>query len=412
MLGIFKAPTLSSSDYFERARFQLTWNINLTLVISLSILSIISIWTQTSYVIIYGISLILILWATIYLKIKKKYKVVSIVLSVVMYSLVLFSLFSRNGFIHYLENFWLLIIVLYIYFIRGRVFGFVFLIGNVVTGCFFFIFRLKDNVDQIENLGLVRTVNMSFEFAICILIIGHIISQFVITREYAELKIKKANEELSNEKLIVEAQSKEKTALLQEIHHRVKNNLQVVTSLLRMQSDKMHSVEAKESFQDAINRVLTMALIHQKIYQSDNLSKINLSEYLESLSADILRVNDTNSGIECELDIKIDQIGVKTIVPIALIITELITNSVKHAFIGIENPSVRIRINNEVDQIHLHYNDNGNWTDTSDESFGMLLIETFTEQLDGTFTREMKSSGTYYDFYLTAMNEIEINEMN
>lgn len=135
-------------------------------------------------------------------------------------------------------------------------------------------------------------------------------------------------------------------------------------------------------------------------------------DYLESLSADILRTNDTKSKIRCELNIEIDQIGVKTVVPIALIITELITNSVKHAFANVQEPLVKIYMINEADEIHLRYSDNGTWSDTSDESFGMLLIETFTEQLDGTCSRSTMSSGTSYDFCFKTQSEVEINEMN
>ena len=412
MLGIFKAPTLDGGDYFERSRYRLTWNINITLLFALLLLTVLSYWTKSSYTLFYETSLIIIAAATAYLKIKREYKLVSIALSAVMYSVVLFSMFSVNGYVHYLENFWLLIIVLYIYFIRGRVLGAIFLIGNILAGSFFFIQRIKENSAKISELYFGRTLSMSIEFTICMLIIGYIIHQFVFTREYAEAKMKKANESLNDEKLIVDAQNKEKTVLLQEIHHRVKNNLQVVTSLLRMQSEKMQSKEAKQGFQDATNRVLTMALIHQKMYQSDNLSKLDLSDYLESLSADILRTNDTKSEIRCELNIEIDQIGVKTVVPIALIITELITNSVKHAFANVQEPLVKIYMINEADEIHLRYSDNGTWSDTSDESFGMLLIETFTEQLDGTCSRSTMSSGTSYDFCFKTQSEVEINEMN
>ncbi|MDG1428099.1 MAG: sensor histidine kinase [Crocinitomicaceae bacterium] len=145
------------------------------------------------------------------------------------------------------------------------------------------------------------------------------------------------------------------------------------------------------------------------IFKAPNLDG---GDYLESLSADILRTNDTKSKIRCELNIEIDQIGVKTVVRIALIITELITNSVKHAFANVQEPLVKIYMINEVDEIHLRYSDNGTWSDTSDESFGMLLIETFTEQLDGTYSRSTMSSGTYYDFCFKMQSEVEINEMN
>src|SRR5690606_8061868 len=111
---------------------------------------------------------------------------------------------------------------------------------------------------------------MTIEFFISMFLIGFVMYQFGLINKYALKNTSEAFEELKSEKQIVEFQNKEKTVLLQEIHHRVKNNLQVIVSLLRIQSRELKSEEAKVGFQDAITRILTMSLIHQKLYEKES----------------------------------------------------------------------------------------------------------------------------------------------
>ena len=174
-----------------------------------------------------------------------------------------------------------------------------------------------------------------------------------------------------------------------------------------MQSDKLVSQEARDNFQDAINRVQTMSLIHQKMYQNENLSKIDLPEYVESLCNDILRINNTHRLVEKELHINFGDVGTKTIVPLGLIITELISNSVKHAFDTIQKP--RICLSVECDpksgDILFYYEDNGKWKTPEKESFGIQLIDTFTEQLEGHYTFSAEGGSTSYDFRLQNLDQ-------
>ena len=105
---------------------------------------------------------------------------------------------------------------------------------------------------------------MSVEFVFAMVLIGFIVKQFIHVNEYAENMRSNAFEALKSEKIVVEKQHVEKTVLLQEIYHRVKNNLQVIISLLGIQSQELKSEEARKSFNEAISRVMTMSLIHQK----------------------------------------------------------------------------------------------------------------------------------------------------
>jgi two-component sensor histidine kinase len=308
-------------------------------------------------------------------------------------------MFSGGNFIHYIEPFWTMVMVLYVYFIHGKFWGGLTMIATIISISLYFVINLNSTIGKFNEMDFYETLSMGLELSICLSLIGNILHQFIFLKNHAELELRMMNAALLKEKNLVESRDKEKTILLQEIHHRVKNNLQIVMSLLRMQSTKISSPDAKVHFNDAINRVLTMSLIHQKLYQSENLSAVNLPEYIESLASDILR-----SQVPREIDktfiIEVQEIGMKTIAPIALIITELISNSVKHAFDKTEHPKIEltVRILEESDQIELTYSDNGTWKESDKNTFGTELIKALTEQLEGNYDLNKSVKGSIYTF--------------
>jgi len=247
---------------------------------------------------------------------------------------------------------------------------------------------------------------MTVDFAICLLLIGYILHQFINTNTQARKIQEELNNELRREKSLVDRQNSEKTILLQEIHHRVKNNLQIITSLLRMQAEEVNSPETRVHFQEAINRVMTMSLVHQKLYENDNLSDIDLQEYLETLTDDIISAWQKTNEVESEIMVQCSKIGAQTLMPLGLIITELITNSLKHAFSDARKSKISIRIEQSTadSSLTLIYSVNGNWIEPTAASFGMSLIETFTEQLDGKMLRTSIDEGSTFTFIL---NQIE-----
>src|SRR5207249_2230486 len=128
----------------------------------------------------------------------------------------------------------------------------------------------------------------------------------------------------------LQASLREKEALLKEIHHRVKNNLQITSSLLRLQSDYIQDESAREMFSESQNRIHSMALVHEKLYKSNDLSKINFSEYVDSLSKLLFR----SFGVDVkQIRIKISEttvfLPIETAVPCGLVINELISNCLK-----------------------------------------------------------------------------------
>lgn len=394
-------------DYYERAKFRLTWSLNVMLFVTLLLITVIYVFIEPKFVYHYASGTLMSLLGILYMYFTKKYKLASMVLTILAFILVTTSIFFVKGALHIIEPFWLLNIVLYSYFTLGERWGRMFIAGMaVVVACYFF-FGLRDNLELLPELSDVRVLAMGAEFMICSSFIAYIVYQFTKTNGFAEREYREANVALRTEKQRVETKNAEKTALIQEIHHRVKNNLQVITSLLRLQSVQLKSEEAKEGFQDAINRVMTMALIHQKMYESENLADIDLKDYFQALLNEIVATNTTQENFMICTDIGTNNVGSRSIVPLALILNELVTNSIKHGFTETERGTIDLSITDiDADHIRMVYSDNGKWKETKDSaSLGLQLIEVFTEQLEGSYEFEASDTGTHYTFELKRLED-------
>ncbi|HTL88822.1 MAG TPA: PAS domain S-box protein [Leptolyngbya sp.] len=192
----------------------------------------------------------------------------------------------------------------------------------------------------------------------------------------------------------IRASLQEKEVMLKEIHHRVKNNLQVVSSLLKLQAGYIEDKRIVEVFKESQNRVSAMALIHEKLYQSADLAKTDFSEYIHSLAMALFRSYSANSrSIKLDLDIPEVRLSIDTAIPCGLIINELISNSLKYAFPSGEVGNIYIQLQaqddaNESTRYQLIVRDNGrgfppNLNFRTTKSLGLQLVCTLTRQLRG-----------------------------
>jgi PAS domain S-box-containing protein len=177
----------------------------------------------------------------------------------------------------------------------------------------------------------------------------------------------------------IKANLKEKETLLQEIHHRVKNNMTVISSLLSLQAGKVDNDQAKEALMDSQNRVRSISAIHETLYQSDNLSTVDMQTYLSNLAGAVAQNYSTVGRVNLKIEAKNILIGAKQASPVGLIVNELITNSFKYAFPDIQEGEIKINLQQEENQIELEYFDNGigipvdfDWKST--KSMGSLLL--------------------------------------
>ena len=193
--------------------------------------------------------------------------------------------------------------------------------------------------------------------------------------------------------ILLESQNKEKEFLLKEIHHRVKNNLGIVSSLLDLQASKMKDPAAIEAVEESRNRVYSMSMIHQKLYQGKDLSSIEMKDYFINLSQHIIDSFGAHELIEFDYELEEVQLDVDSAIPLGLIVNELLTNSFKHAFPNSKRGIVKIIFQKiEKNRFLLEICDNGigiddfNINNDQSSGFGTLLIDLLVKQLDGTMT--------------------------
>jgi two-component sensor histidine kinase len=186
---------------------------------------------------------------------------------------------------------------------------------------------------------------------------------------------------------LIEKQKDELQTLMKEIHHRVKNNLQVISSLLDLQSRAITNTQASEAIKEGRNRVLSMALIHQNLYGDNNIKRISIRSYIINLSNGLIDSYNIEKGrIAIDTDIDDLNLDVDTVIPIGLILNELVSNALKHAFEGRKNGNIHITLKESDELLHLHVKDNGigfpgDPNQVFSSSFGMKLIRAFAVKL-------------------------------
>jgi PAS domain S-box-containing protein len=182
----------------------------------------------------------------------------------------------------------------------------------------------------------------------------------------------------------------EKEALLGELHHRVKNNLAIFLGLVEMQMNRMQDPNQINEFAEIKNRIISMSLIHEKLYKSENFAQIDLREYILDFVKYLSEFFDAEQNVKIKFELEEVFANTKSTVPIALIINELVTNSYKHAFSGVENPSITIQLKEKDAMIEFSIFDNGKgFSEDLDllklDSLGIKLINIFSKQLKSKF---------------------------
>lgn len=187
----------------------------------------------------------------------------------------------------------------------------------------------------------------------------------------------------------VRASLREKEVLLKEIHHRVKNNLQIVSTLLDLQADYTQDARALEMFKESCGRVKSMALIHERLYRTQDLARVNFAEYVRQLADDLfLAYKVSDDDIAFVVDVTIPPVPIDIAIPCGLLLNELISNCLKHAFRGLEQGTVTVSLQPERGKINLRVMDTGvglprGFDFRNTTSFGLQLVMTLVEQLQG-----------------------------
>jgi two-component sensor histidine kinase len=399
-MKFFSAPISKYDDLYDQERYNFTWWLFSVLAAVFTLLVIVHSFRDDNniYVALLALSTAILGLAIMYFS--KDYMwaaLIGICAGSIINQYDLFVIVSSQKFV---TTLWILTISLIAYYLIGSKAGFITLFLNLIgVTIALFVVPKEIQIDRIvqrDNGGLLTiTINL----IIIILLISFLMHQILKSSKLAEARSRQAQQELKTQYEIVQSQSDEKTVMLKEIHHRVKNNLQVITSLLRLQSREIKDEKSIEYFHDAIQRVLAMALIHEKMYQSKDLAKIDITAYLNSLFDELVNSYSVDRNIDIDVSCEIEYMQPKSLVSFALMFNELISNSLKHAFDDIENPRIKIDIKRtKPNEVVATYFDNGTWKSPKKEaSFGTELISDLCEQLDGRFELDT-ANGSQYTF--------------
>lgn len=214
----------------------------------------------------------------------------------------------------------------------------------------------------------------------------------------AKSKLEQTNRELRETMLSKE----EKEVMIKEIHHRVKNNLQIVKSLIRFQQEQVQDPRTRELFNECITRVSAMALVHEQTYLTKDLANIPVDRYLDHLVRDLVHAYSVNKRLRMDIDIQVKTLSVDTLVPLGLLINEIISNAFKYAFTDREEGTIIVHLaGSETDGLHMRIGDDGVGLKSRDgfhrpNSLGMDLIHTLAGQLDADI-HLLDGPGTQYE---------------
>jgi len=222
-----------------------------------------------------------------------------------------------------------------------------------------------------------------------------------------EFELSQKNLRIQQQNKQIEGSLKEKETLLREIHHRVKNNLQIISSVINLQADKISDAKLKDILNELKLRISSIALTHQMLYQKESVSTVYIQDYLQNLVTQIIGSYDHRIKINVIVDQKNFILNIDTAIPLGLLVNEILTNSFKHAFKGMQGGQIDIHVNTLGKNVDLTIKDNGiglpsNYLELMKKptTLGFELISILVEQLNGTLEIN-NSNGTEYKLNFT-----------
>lgn len=288
-----------------------------------------------------------------------------------------------------------LAIVVFAGYVTTKVFGQLYLIVNLSVLAILFLydigdFRISENTVPLESRSWFAFLSAVF----AVYLLGGVFGKNLLRAHH---KLYKSRNE-------IQERIEEKEMLLKEVHHRVKNNLQTVSSLLSLQSRAFADEKISNIIKSSQNRVVSMAMVHEMLYKRDDyLSKVELKPYVKELCDYLVRSVKGNTGnVKVDLDIDDNKLSIDTVIPLGLIINETITNALKYGISEGCDGEIYISLHKlPNDRYEMYLGDNGigyseEINPKTSNSLGLKLIYNLSRQLRGTITRDYEKKGTYY----------------
>jgi len=397
----------SFQAYQESQKLKLAIRISAVAGVALGILTIAHFQESIFNSITIGIGCLVAFLSLIYSSKTKVYIHVFYLLSISAVVLPGIAMNTLHESTHYADCLWMMDGILLAYMGIGKRFGLFLLIVASVFATVFSIVVANTHITTVFTLTAFHKLALTLELVSALYLGGYVLLVLSQFYEKSNAEVMLINENLKQHRDQILRQDEERTLLVKEIHHRVKNNLQIITSLLRIQSLELDDDSGQKQFSEAINRIIAMSMIHEKLYQEELAAHIEVSDYIQDLSNEVFRSYKKSNKIKLELKVQVDYVGLKTIVPLGLLLNELIANSLEHAFSNKDAGIISIDLYlKENGLIHMQFKDTGDWKtpERKGSSFGLDLIQMLVEQMEGEFKLD-KSNGANYTFLLKNLDE-------
>lgn len=318
------------------------------------------------------------------------YNITSILAMVAAIIITLFSGGIQSPFIYVLG------IVVFAGYVTTKVYGNIYLVINLAVVALIFLHDLSDFNLANDTIPVKSKDWFAFlSIVLAVYLLGGVFGKNLL----------KAHHKLYKSRKEIQQRIDEKETLLKEVHHRVKNNLQTVSSLLSLQSRSIEDKKISGIIKSSQNRVVSMAMVHEMLYKRDDyLSKIELKPYVEELCEYLIRsIKGNNNNIELDIDIPDFKLSIDTVIPLGLIINEAVTNALKYGIPEEEKGEITVALNKVDDKKYtMLLGDNGvGYPDSIDpkniQSLGLKLIHNLARQLKGKVSKDTEKKGTYYN---------------
>lgn len=268
----------------------------------------------------------------------------------------------------------------------------------------------KTQIAQTEASSNKRAFEISVIIAVLLLLIALISFQI-------NLKFRRKNELLSLQRDQIQSTNSElekaleqQSLLFKELNHRVKNNLSILTGLIYLQENAESNDSFKSSLGTLRNRIKSMALAHESLYNSEGAEKIDFQEYLKQLFGELKNALSVNDNLQMNIECQVLKLGLKQAVPLAMIINELFTNSIKHGLKSSNEGIITIKASHQANDSIVEYSDNGVGFNTEykeNKSLGLRLVKLLLEQLDGTLENISGSTGILLKLTIPNTNTLD-----
>lgn len=253
-----------------------------------------------------------------------------------------------------------------------------------------------DSINQKEK-DSIRSTGFIIGAILLIMLAGALWWRFKTEKE-SKVELEEKNEELQKTLLSKE----EKEVLLKEIHHRVKNNMQIIMSLLRLQSQNIDNEYILGLYRESQNRIKSMALVHEELYQTNDFRAVSVQNYLEKLIDNLIITYSLKTNVDTDISIEVEHTGIDTLVPLGLLINEIISNSLEHGFKRRTYGNIYVKMKRtETNHIDLAIGDDGvgfpdDFKLENMTSLGLELIHSLVDQLDGDMTISAQNGINYH----------------